>query len=278
MNENECEGLKYSLFDPTGNITALVESPVEPARRRETAAALMARLPAVEQVGFVRFGAPASAEGPLRASLRMAGGEFCGNASMSAAALCLLRLRPEKDAETVWLSVSGTDGPVEVRLEREETDAFRAAVRMPPARSVSEIDCRCGALAGKLPFVRMEGIGHLIVGADSPFFALRRDGEAAGRALRALCAALDTECLGLLFIEEQGERRRMDPLVYVPLSGTMVWENSCASGSAAFAMYLAAKKGEAVAVELSQPGGVLRAESDPQRGETWLIGRTRLLT
>ena len=39
MNENECEGLKYSLFDPTGNITALVESPVEPARRRETAAA-----------------------------------------------------------------------------------------------------------------------------------------------------------------------------------------------------------------------------------------------
>ena len=278
MEAKEIGPLRYSVFDPTGNITALVESPVEPERRRAIAASLMARLPEVEQVGFVRLGAPVSANGPLRASLRMAGGEFCGNASMSAAALCLLRSGRKKDAETVWLSVSGTDGPVEVRLEREDAVSFRGAVRMPPARGISEIDCSCGALAGKLPFVRMEGIGHLIVGADSPFFALRNDGEAAGRAVRKLCAALDTECLGLLFLTKEGAQYRMDPLVYVPLGNTLFWERSCASGSAAAAMYLAAKKGEAVSLELSQPGGCLHARSDPQRGETWLCGRTRLLT
>ena len=63
--------LRVSLFDPTGNITALVENEVEPALQPELAAALMRRCPEVEQVGFVRL-APPSAE--VEAELRMAGG------------------------------------------------------------------------------------------------------------------------------------------------------------------------------------------------------------
>ena len=47
------EPLGYAILDPTGNITALVETPVDPARQPETAAALMARHPQVEQVGFL---------------------------------------------------------------------------------------------------------------------------------------------------------------------------------------------------------------------------------
>ena len=80
------EPLGYAILDPTGNITALVETPVDPARQPETAAALMARHPQVEQVGFLS----PPAEGAVRGTLRMAGGEFCGNATMSAAALAFL--------------------------------------------------------------------------------------------------------------------------------------------------------------------------------------------
>ena len=48
----------------------------------------MRRHPEVEQVGFVRFSDDPG--DPVRAGLRMAGGEFCGNASCCAAVLWFL--------------------------------------------------------------------------------------------------------------------------------------------------------------------------------------------
>ena len=68
----------------------------------------------------------------------------------------------------------------------------------------------------------------------------------------------------------------MTPLVYVPGADTMFWENSCASGSVAAGQYLAAASGEAVKIALKEPGGTLVVESDPDTGETWLYGGTKL--
>ena len=44
--------LRYSILDPTGNITAIVESPVEIARQPELASRIMRLRPEVEQVGL----------------------------------------------------------------------------------------------------------------------------------------------------------------------------------------------------------------------------------
>ena len=60
--------MKISILDPTGNITALVEESVLPEEQPAAAAELMARYPAVEQVGFVRFAAGADG---TNAALRM---------------------------------------------------------------------------------------------------------------------------------------------------------------------------------------------------------------
>ena len=266
--------LRYSILDPTGNVTALVESPVPPARQPELAAALMARHPAVEQVGFVRF----FDEGPLCAALRMAGGEFCGNASMSAAALCLLRRQPDAGSMpvTLRLQVSGAQAPVAVRLWRETGTAFRAGVRMPPTLGLEERSFSSGALAAPLPLVRLEGISHAVIGQDPPFFALLQDRPAAERAVRSWCEALGAEGLGLMFLEGEAPTLGLTPLVYVPGSGTVFWENSCASGSAALGWYLAERAGRAVSLALTEPGGVLRVESDPAAEETWLYGRVAL--
>ena len=73
--------LEYTVWDPTKNITLLVSTPVERGAQAETAARLMAARPQVEQVGFLE---PAAAPG-AELRLQMMGGEFCGNASMSAA-------------------------------------------------------------------------------------------------------------------------------------------------------------------------------------------------
>ena len=111
----------YSIWDPTGNITALVESPVEIAEQPAAAARIMEAHEEVEQVGFVRFFSDAAHP---QAELRMAGGEFCGNASMCTAALC--RLQGKTAQETIDLRVSGASGLVQVTLHEEGDAAFRA--------------------------------------------------------------------------------------------------------------------------------------------------------
>ena len=268
--------VRYSIWDPSGNITALVESPVPVERQSAVASALMARHPAVEQLGFVTW----QAEDGSDAALRMAGGEFCGNASMSAAAL--LQSRWEGAAPSgVWITrslrVSGAKQPVAVRLCREEEGVYRGAVCMPKARAIVETAFRWGGLSGRLPLVRMEGISHVIVSDASPLFALKDRPAEAEEAVKAWCRELGAEGLGLMFLELGEGDPRLTPLVYIPGSGTLFWENSCASGSSAAGMALAAENGRALRLTLEQPGGRLQVESDPESGETWLYGRTALL-
>lgn len=265
--------LQCSILDPTGNITAIVESPVEIARQPSVAAAIMRRCPEVEQVGFLRM----LPEGdPIQAELRMAGGEFCGNASMSAAML-LQSGEGRKDREfALRLRVSGASAPVDLLLRPEANNACLAEIRMPPALGIRETAFTCGEVRDMLPLVRMEGISHLVVEPDSAFFSLLQDRPAAEQAVRRFCAELGADGLGLLFLEGEGSERSMTPLVYVPGSGTCFWENSCASGSAAVGMLLASRAGKREALALREPGGILLVDSDPAGRETRLCGRVRL--
>ncbi|MCQ2558908.1 MAG: hypothetical protein MJ135_07300, partial [Oscillospiraceae bacterium] len=73
--------IRYCVFDPNGNITILVETAVAPALQAGIAAQLLAQEPLAEQVGFL---SPGGAGYDI--SLRMAGGAFCGNASLCPAA------------------------------------------------------------------------------------------------------------------------------------------------------------------------------------------------
>ncbi len=256
--------LRYSIFDPTGNITALVESAVPDADRPAAAAKIMRLHPEVEQVGFVRG-----------ESLRMAGGEFCGNASMCAAALRVLNSGLACEGWTpLRLRVSGASEPVELRLRAEGGERFTAEIQMPPALEIGAREFVFEDLRAALPLVRLEGISHIVVREDAPFFALLHDRPRAERAVREFCGELGAEGLGLLFLEKSAGDCRMTPLVYIPGSGTVFWENSCASGSAAVGMALAKEAGAPVALSLTEPGGVLTVRSDPRSG-TVLCGTVR---
>ena len=121
----DLQKITYTLFNPTGNITLLAETPVPTASQPLVAAELMALEPETEQAGFVAFDSDA-------AFLRMAGGEFCGNAAMSAAALYLER--SGKTEGTVPVHVSGTKEAVAVKKKRLQSGLqhFRTAVGVPP--------------------------------------------------------------------------------------------------------------------------------------------------
>ena len=301
--------IEYRIFDPTGNITALVETEVDPIDQPSVAAGVMGLNPEVEQVGFVTFatggqdeatGAAAGAGAPaadVPVSLRMAGGEFCGNATMCAAALYMMVNGMSGEA-TVKVKVSGTTEPLDVCLVRRDATGFDASVTMPPELGIGELKLSDSVLPGsdafELPIVRMEGISHVIVEPDSGFFGLKDDSALAETLLRDWCGVLNAECLGMMFIGDSKGRtatrdngpadagdsanciRPLTPLVYVPGADTMFWENSCASGSVAAGIYLAAKAGRPVDITFSEPAGRLRVTSDPGTRKTVLYGSVML--
>ena len=273
--------IEYCIFDPTGNITALVETEVDTADQPGVAAEIMREHHDVEQVGFVRMVPKDAAAGGAAACLRMAGGEFCGNATMSTAALYAKR-NEEHFGDIVYadIKVDGIEKPFGVQLRREDSNSWAAGVSMPPAKSIDVLRMTAedypAAELGTLPVVRMEGIDHIIIEQQSFYYNLRNNRKLTESIIRTICGILDSECLGMMFLADGGKEREMTPLVYVPGADTMFWENSCASGTVAAGQYLAAKAGEAVSAALKEPGGTLVVKSDPETGETWLFGGTKL--
>ena len=247
--------LSYVLLDPTGNVTLLAETPVPEAAQPLTAKQLMELEPAAEQVGFV-------SDTDDGIGLRMAGGEFCGNASMSAAVLYLLR--KGRDGGEVTVHVSGTPKPVTVTVERLPDGCWRGCVEMPRPLSVRK---ECFPDGSERPVIRFPGITHVVLESEM-------DRTEAERLAPVWCRELGSEALGLMFLDR--ERGILKPLVYVPSADTLFWESSCASGTTAVGAYLAAEAGTAVRVPLKQPGGTLEIEADPD-GKLILKGTVRLV-
>lgn len=249
-------GVQYRLADPTGNITLLVESPVAREQRSAVAAALMRLEPTAEQLGFLT-----ETESGLR--LEMAGGEFCGNATMSAAAwLCMQTGR----CGPVTLGVSGVAAPVRVEVQPPQDGSYACAVTMPPPDAVAACSLPLGDTMLALPAVSFGGLTHLIAETPLP----RADAELL---LRQWCTSMCVDALGLMLYDRQ--RQRLDPLVFVPGAGTCVWEHSCASGTTAVGLYLAQRAGAPVTLTLTEPAGQLTVSASPD-GSAVLSGSVRL--
>lgn len=259
----------YDVLDPTGNITILVRTPVPEAEQPVIAAHLMELEPAAEQVGFL-----SNAEG-FDIALRMAGGEFCGNASMCAAVIAAME--PEnsgQDSRNVKLRVSGASGIVRAEITRRPGGDWTGTVDMPQPAVIEEVDLPG---AGPLPVVRFEGISHIILQAQIP-----RD--KAQELAPVWCKLLGADALGLMFLDSAAGR--LTPLVFVPAAHTLCWETSCASGTTAVCAYLAQKNpasrseasGGAASchISLQQPGGELQAAVS-RDGSIRLTGKVKLL-
>jgi diaminopimelate epimerase len=251
--------LSYTIFDPTKNITLLVETPVERALHASIAARLMAQFPQVEQVGYLE---PALSSG-ARLRLQMMGGEFCGNATMSAAAYIALRDDlPAGRSSDIGLEVSGSDGVLTCHLECLD-DRFLGTVAMPLPEEIcsAALPLPEGVLPRSVPAVRFPGIVHCIVSSSE---VTQAQAAAVTRPqFSGLCTALHTSACGILLFDEAASA--FQPLVYVDSTGTAVWESGCGSGSAAIGAYLHFRDGRGE-VSLRQPGGVIQVRSSMRGG------------
>ncbi len=246
--------LSYAFMDPTGNITVLVEAAVPVEMQKQVADRIMAIEPLCEQVGFL-VDAPSGCD----TAIRMAGGEFCGNAAMCASALHALRCGI-KEEKKLRVAVSGRGVAVTVKPTEE---GYHCCVEMPSPKEIVTVE-KHGL---NLPVVLSDGISHaVLLGAV--------DDSTAETIVRELCEELRAEAMGLMQVDL--EASTMKPLVYVPDADTLFWENSCGSGTAAVGAYLRAAEGKAVSLPLHQKGGTLRVTAD-EAGKIFLQGSARLV-
>lgn len=246
--------LTYAFMDPTGNMTVLVEQAVPAADQPRIASDIMAVEPLCEQVGFV-VDTPDGCD----AAIRMAGGEFCGNAAMCAASLYALNCGIDEEKH-LRVSVSGREVEIVVT---PAADGYACSVAMPAPKEIITVEK--GGLT--LPVVLSDGISHaVLLGAV--------DDGTAETIVRELCEELRAEALGLMQVDL--EAGTMNPLVYVPDAKTLFWENSCGSGTAAVGAYLRYSTGKAVSLPLRQKGGTLHVATD-EAGNITLQGTAHLL-
>jgi diaminopimelate epimerase len=267
--------------DPAGNITIFVLDPVESGEERARVVRALLADPSLgaEQVGFVT--PPRKGPGPVAEAgdaapagywrLEMMGGEFCGNAARSFGLYVAREMRLSGPA-TVTIGISGSKEPLPVRVDAE---AGRAELRMPGPLAVEALEFG----GRRLPVYVFEGITHLIFptpGQDSVpgrelVCALRDAWRAAvgGPCPAAYPAGGHSgglpEAFGVMFWDA-GENF-MRPAVYVEAAGSLVFESSCGSGTAALAAWLARdlRDGEGC-YKVAQPGGIIEARVVKQDG------------
>ena len=260
---------EYILADPTGNITVLITSPYTEDTRSEIIRESFEREPSCEQVGFIM---PVS---DSAVKVEMMGYEFCGNATLSAAAWHSLTHGLMQGGQThVTVDSSGAANLLDVKIsrlaDRSGHPAFIGTVRM-PAPSVSTFR--------GYPLVQFDGISHLLVPAG------RWDDEEAEQAVRSFADELGVPALGMMLCPEYDSLvsgspdsgcLNIRPLVYVPSSQTLFWEKGCATGSTAVGWYRCSLDASHTHTEIKQPGGVIRV--DVTGGQPFLTGTVVLLS
>ena len=236
--------IDYCYADPAGNITILVETALPVSDHPEVASRLLSLEPAAEQVGFIERVSGAGI------SMRMAGGEFCGNAAFSAAALAVCKNGTED--EIISVDFSGIDHPLSASIRRVSKHSFTGKIEMPFPEEISLKHLRFQEKEFLLPVVRFPGITHII--CIKPV-----ERTFAETALKQWCAELESPAAGIMLLDQ--ETMSLAPLVYVSSPETLFWESSCASGTCAAAVWLSSSTRIFGTYSFSEPGGTLGAET-----------------
>lgn len=243
--------IDYVLADPSGNTTILVLNPVDSAERGTVSTQLLQ--PAcvgAEQVGFLTM--DASAGGNLRVD--MMGGEFCGNASRSAAAYAAMKRGRERDE--LFVSCSGCATRLKATVQQKTENSYDATIEMPLPTTIDAVIISVDHTPRRFFRVVLPGIVHFLYVAKGATQVHRDD---FWQAVRNFAVGENYEAFGLILFDPTTQD--MVPAVYVRGTDTLYWEQSCGSGSAAVAAALACMGRRNTSLRLNQPGGIITAQA-----------------
>jgi diaminopimelate epimerase len=151
---------------------------------------------------------------------------------------------------------------------------------MPPVQNVEK---RHFALDGEnyeATLVNMDGISHIILETSKISGVNAANCHAfAEKAVRVWNDELGRDALGIMLLRKEGDAHRIEPLVFVPGSGSLVWERGCGSGTAAMGASFAWQAKAPVERSVLQPGGRIKVKAGFEAGAVGSIvitGRTSL--
>ena len=242
MNKKHCEAsvsnVEYSIYRPAGNDTAFVYGlEYTQMQRKELNDAIMAKHSNVEQVGFIELN--------NKPELQMAGGEFCGNATRSAA----------------FVYLKGKPGSLQMFVNSK--DLINAGVDE-DGKAWCEIPLYHGTdvITEKEPgifVVKMNGMVTVVIQeeASKKYLENKDNLKAIGMDFIHKYHLEDSEAVGVMFCEKVEGVIKINPIVWVKAIKTLFYETACGSGTTATCMVEAFNKNQSVRVDILQPSGLI---------------------
>ncbi len=257
--EQDRETRQYHFLktDPAGNTTIFVLDKTETAVRASVANKLMEKRCGLcaEQVAFLDSDPPR----PADFSITMMGGEFCGNATRSAAAWLVFdreRYQPSGvygDKGEYEIFCSGVDHNIRCHVVMESRTRFDVTADMPLPLSMDMVR----VLGETFWKVDCGGIVHFIRLCTSGVPSDNKE-----EWIKEILEQFPTPhggATGIMFLarspSDPSHVNGLDPYVYVKDTDTLVHESSCGSGTAASIAAVAASLGKSVSASVGQRSG-----------------------
>lgn len=189
----------------------------------------------------------------------MTGGEFCGNATRSAAVL----LSKEHGQDSLSFTVSGFDGVVEASVKQLTEETFFVEAAFPGMRpEVKEVQLEDGSPAS---IVDLGGIVHVVVEGKFPedpaVYHLQH------RQIVDRFGLGERDAVGVIWYEKSTDAVVMHPVVWVRRADTFYYETSCGSGTIAVGKVTGVStvvqpSGKAISAEITEDRVVLSSEME----------------
>lgn len=237
----------YYLFSPCGNDTALVEGiNIDEQTKKKLNDKIMNIHPNIEQVGFVSLD---------KYKLIMAGGEFCGNATRSAA----------------YYYLNGKHGDIEINVSNNMI--MKAGVNK-EGKAWSQIPLYDGknfinTIDTGIYEILMNGIKYIVLEKEisKEYLLDKKNIKSNAMSILKNYKVKDSEAVGVIFLEEINEKIKIHPVVWVKSINTLFYETACGSGTTAVAMLEAIKTNQSQNIDIIQPSNqIITAKIDLNKG------------
>lgn len=216
--------VKYKIYNPAGNITALVIGDKYSIEQRKLINDKIMKIESkVEQVGFV------SEE---NSRLTMAGGEFCGNATRCAT---LYYIKKQKNIE---LEIN--DRVIKSGIDECENVWCEIPIE----------EYKMYKLNKDIYKVLLKGITILVIKNIENYKDLK---EKAKEIIKYY--NIDDAAVGVMFVNKTEEYIKIYPIVWVKEIDTLFLENACGSGTIAVTMLESCLTGKNNKYRVMQPSG-----------------------
>lgn len=213
--------VQYKIYNPGGNITALVDGTDFTINQRELINKyILETNKEVEQVGFLS---------KTKKRLEMAGGELCLNATRCA----------------IWEYLKGKEGIVSITV----SGYSKKIIGTISSNKTVEIKLDIGKelkdlVEIKYDFicVKLEGIIIAILNEEKSkkyICELKKDDEHAKQQIKQIMKQLDfkEKAIGVILLENNNKQIKINPIVWVKKIDTLYYETACGSGSLGTAIY-----------------------------------------